>query len=100
MGGLSEVLATEVAPLGIKVTVLEPGGMRTDWAGSSMYNAPVSKPYEPTVGAAVEAMRDFIKTAHGDPEKVAQVVLEIAHLDDPPLRLLLGKGAYSYGRAA
>lgn len=100
VGGFSEVLATEVAPLGIKVTVLEPGGMRTDWAGSSMHIAPVSKPYEPTVGAAVEAMRNFTQTAHGDPEKVAQVVLEIAHLDDPPLRLLLGKDAYTYGRAA
>ncbi|PKW11847.1 Short-chain dehydrogenase [Streptomyces sp. 1222.5] len=100
VGGFSEVLATEVAPLGIKVTVLEPGGMRTDWAGSSMHIPPVGKPCEPTVGAAVEAMRNFTETAHGNPEKVAQVVLEIAHLDDPPLRLLLGKDAYTYGRTA
>ena len=51
VGGFSEVLAREVGPLGIKVTVLEPGGMRTDWAGSSMRVPPISEPYQPTVGA-------------------------------------------------
>ena len=51
VGGFSAVLAAEVAPLGIKVTVLEPGGMQTDWAGSSMSVPPISEPYEPTVGA-------------------------------------------------
>jgi NAD(P)-dependent dehydrogenase (short-subunit alcohol dehydrogenase family) len=100
VGGFSEVLATEVAPLGIKVTVLEPGGMRTDWAGSSMHTPPVSDPYQATVGAAAEAMRDFAQEANGDPAKVAQVVLTVAGLDEPPLRLLLGTDAYTYGRAA
>jgi NAD(P)-dependent dehydrogenase (short-subunit alcohol dehydrogenase family) len=51
VGGFSEVLAREVGPLGIKVTVLEPGGMQTDWAGSSMRVPPVSGPYRATVGA-------------------------------------------------
>ena len=51
VGGFSEVLAREVGPLGIKVTVLEPGGMQTDWAGSSMRVPPISEPYQPTVGA-------------------------------------------------
>ncbi|MDT7591566.1 MAG: hypothetical protein QOH45_1097, partial [Pseudonocardiales bacterium] len=46
VGGFSEVLNLEVAPLGIKVTVLEPGGMRTDWGGSSMAVPPVSEPYQ------------------------------------------------------
>ena len=50
VGGFSEVLAKEVEPLGIKVTVLEPGGMATDWAGSSMHVPPVSEPYQATVG--------------------------------------------------
>jgi len=100
VGGFSEVLATEVAPLGIKVTVLEPGGMRTDWAGSSMHTPPVSDPYQATVGAAAEAMRDFAQEAGGDPAKVAQVVLTVADLGEPPLRLLLGTDAYTYGRAA
>src|SRR5580704_831250 len=51
VGGFSEVLARETAPLGVKVTVLEPGGMQTDWAGSSRRVTPVSEPYRPTVGA-------------------------------------------------
>lgn len=100
VGGFSEVLATEVSPLGIKVTVLEPGGMRTDWAGSSMHTPPISDPYQATVGAAAAAMRNFAQEANGDPAKVAQVVLTVADLDEPPLRLLLGKDAYTYGRAA
>jgi len=65
VGGFSSVLAAEVAPLGIKVTVLEPGGMQTDWAGSSMSVPPISEPYQPTVGAsaAMHSSDDFL----GDP---------------------------------
>ncbi|MFF2328648.1 MULTISPECIES: SDR family NAD(P)-dependent oxidoreductase [unclassified Streptomyces] len=100
VGGFSEVLATEVASLGIKVTVLEPGGMRTDWAGTSMHTPPVSEPYRATVGAAAEAMRGFAENATTDPAKVAQVVLTVAGLDEPPLRLLLGSDAYGFGRTA
>lgn len=100
VGGFSEVLAAEVAPLGVKVTVLEPGGMRTDWAGSSMAIPPISAPYAPTVGAVAQRMSDFATHAAGDPAKVAQLVLEVAGLDDPPLRLLIGTDAYTYGRAA
>ena len=48
--GFSGVLAKEVAPLGIKVTIIEPGGFRTDWAGSSMTVHPFNEAYEPTVG--------------------------------------------------
>jgi NAD(P)-dependent dehydrogenase (short-subunit alcohol dehydrogenase family) len=100
VGGFSEVLAAEVGPLGIKVTVLEPGGMRTDWAGSSMDIPPVSAPYEPTVGAVARRMSDFATASASDPDKVAQVVLEVAALDAPPVRLLVGTDAYNYGRAA
>jgi NAD(P)-dependent dehydrogenase (short-subunit alcohol dehydrogenase family) len=57
VGGFSEVLAREVGPLGIKVTVLEPGGMQTDWAGSSMRVPPISEPYQPTVGDGQDASR-------------------------------------------
>jgi NAD(P)-dependent dehydrogenase (short-subunit alcohol dehydrogenase family) len=100
VGGFSEVLNAEVAPLGIKVTVLEPGGMRTDWAGASMAIPPISDPYQPTVGANARRMEGFTETAASDPAKVAQVVLEVADLDAPPLRLLIGSDAYNYGRAA
>jgi NAD(P)-dependent dehydrogenase (short-subunit alcohol dehydrogenase family) len=101
VGGFSEVLAREVGPLGIKVTVLEPGGMRTDWAGSSMRVPPISEPYQPTVGA-VAAMHGEHGSdgALGDPAKVAQVVLAVAAMAEPPLRLILGSEAYAYAMAA
>lgn len=97
VGGFSEVLAQEVAPLGIKVTVLEPGGMRTDWAGSSMTVHEVSPAYEPTVGAIVGMLRSsLVQRAAGDPAKVADAVLTVAGLDEPPVRLVLGSDAYRY----
>ena len=100
VGGFSSVLHQEVAPLGIKVTVLEPGGMRTDWAGSSMAIPTVSAPYEPTVGARARMIGAGLSTEAGDPAKVARVVLDVASMAEPPLRLLLGSDAYRYGTAA
>jgi NAD(P)-dependent dehydrogenase (short-subunit alcohol dehydrogenase family) len=100
VGGFSEALAAEVGPLGIKVTVLEPGGMRTEWAGASMATPPIGEPYQATVGASARAMADFEHSANGDPAKVAQLVLTVAGLDDPPLRLLAGTDAYELGRSA
>jgi NAD(P)-dependent dehydrogenase (short-subunit alcohol dehydrogenase family) len=99
VGGFSEVLAKEVEPLGIKVTVLEPGGMQTDWAGSSMHIPPVSEPYQATVGVMAR-MHDGDGIMLGDPAKVAQVVLAVADMDAPPLRLILGSEAYAYATAA
>jgi NAD(P)-dependent dehydrogenase (short-subunit alcohol dehydrogenase family) len=100
VGGFSESLAQEVAPLGISVTVLEPGGMRTDWAGSSMQVPPISAPYLPTVGAMAELFSEGGDHLGGDPGKVAQVVLQVADLPQPPVRLLLGTDAYTYARLA
>ncbi|GAB3165062.1 SDR family NAD(P)-dependent oxidoreductase [Amycolatopsis stemonae] len=100
VGGFTEALAAEVAPLGIKLTVLEPGGMRTDWGGASMTTPPISAPYEATVGASARAMAGFEQHATGDPRKVADLVLTVAGLDEPPLRLLAGSDAYEFGREA
>jgi NAD(P)-dependent dehydrogenase (short-subunit alcohol dehydrogenase family) len=101
VGGFSEVLAKEVGPLGITVTVLEPGGMQTDWAGSSMQVPPVSEPYQATVGVMARMHNgDQAMTPLGDPAKVAQVVLAVADLAEPPLRLILGSEAYAYATAA
>ncbi|TQM83589.1 short-subunit dehydrogenase [Saccharothrix saharensis] len=96
VGGFSEVLAKEVAPLGIKVTVLEPGGMRTDWAGASMTVHPVSPGYESTVGAVNELRTTLMARAASDPAKVADVVLRVAELAEPPVRLLLGSDAVRF----
>ncbi|MFD9882691.1 SDR family NAD(P)-dependent oxidoreductase [Streptomyces alboflavus] len=101
VGGFSEVLAQEVAPLGIKVTVVEPGGMRTEWAGASMATPPVSAPYEAVVGGAVGMVRGAHGQQPGDPARISQVLLDLAETDRPPLRLLLGKDAVAVaGRMA
>ncbi|MGW0162621.1 SDR family NAD(P)-dependent oxidoreductase [Mycobacterium sp. NPDC003323] len=97
--GFSGVLAMEVAPLGIKVTVLEPGGIRTDWAGSSMRIDPVRAEYAETVGAAMAMSRTGNLVA-SDPAKVAALVLEIVGMPEPPARLLVGPDAYRYATAA
>jgi NAD(P)-dependent dehydrogenase (short-subunit alcohol dehydrogenase family) len=99
VGGFSSVLAAEVAPLGIHVTVLEPGGMRTDWAGSSMRVDPVRSAYEPTVGAVIRAHGSGLIGA-SDPAKVADLVLRVAAMDEPPLRLLVGPDAWPLATAA
>lgn len=68
--------------------------------GASMTTPPISEPCEPTVGESARAMAGFEKVANSDPAKVADVVLKVAELDDPPLRLLVGSDAYEYGREA
>jgi NAD(P)-dependent dehydrogenase (short-subunit alcohol dehydrogenase family) len=93
VGGFSEVLAKEVGPLGIRVTVMEPGGMRTDWSGSSMRIDPIQPDYQATVGAFAAVMRGKPYAAQSDPAKVARVVLAVAGEPHPPLRLLLGSDA-------
>lgn len=93
VGGFSEVLSKEVAPLGIKVTIVEPGGFRTDWAGSSMTIGPVREEYQQSVGRYAEFMRQHDGQQMGDPRKAAQVLLQLVELDAPPLHLLLGTDA-------
>ncbi|WP_260980973.1 SDR family NAD(P)-dependent oxidoreductase [Curtobacterium pusillum] len=99
VGGFSSVLAKEVAPLGVRVTVLEPGGMRTDWAGSSMRVAPVRPEYESTVGVSAR-MHEGTSVGASDPDLVAGLVLGVVAMDEPPLRLLVGPDAFEHGTAA
>jgi NAD(P)-dependent dehydrogenase (short-subunit alcohol dehydrogenase family) len=100
VGGFSEVLAQEVAPFGIKVTIIEPGGMRTDWAGSSMTIPPISQPYEETIGSFAQMLQEHSGQAGSDPEQVAEVISELVLLPEPPLRLLLGQDAVTHAEAA
>ncbi len=87
------MLSKEVGPLGIKVTVIEPGGFRTDFAGSSTAIYEGRPEYAETVGAMADYQRSYNGRQPGDPAKAAAVVLHIASLDTPPLRLLLGSDA-------
>ncbi|KAJ5652140.1 Bcboa17 [Penicillium longicatenatum] len=96
VGGFSTVLAQEVAPFGINVTVLEPGGIRTDWAGSSMQIPPVSEPYQATVGAFAAFLRQLSGTEISMPNKVADIVLKVLGEKEPPLRLLVGPDAVEH----
>jgi NAD(P)-dependent dehydrogenase (short-subunit alcohol dehydrogenase family) len=93
--GFSESLSKEVGPLGIRVTIVEPGGFRTDFAGSSAELREGRSEYDPTVGAAVRFQRDYHGKQPGDPVKAAVALLRIASLSEPPLRLLLGSDAYN-----
>ncbi|GAB2544422.1 oxidoreductase [Spirosoma aerophilum] len=93
LGGFSEALAKEVAPLGIYVTSVEPGGFRTDWAGDSMSYAQRVEGYETTV----DQRADFIKAGTyipvGDPLKAARVMVELVNHPEPPIHLVLGSEA-------
>jgi NAD(P)-dependent dehydrogenase (short-subunit alcohol dehydrogenase family) len=93
--GFSESLAREIGPLGVKVTIVEPGGFRTDFAGSSTELRQGRPEYESTVGATIRFQRDYNGKQPGDPAKAAAVLLHIASLQEPPLRLLLGSDSYN-----
>lgn len=98
--GFSEMLALEVAPFGVKVTILEPGGFRTDWAGSSMSVTEPLEDYVPTVGASL-AMHELLPdAAAGDPKRAARILVRVAEMDEPPLRLPLGNNAVDMIRAS
>lgn len=91
--GFSEVLAREMRLVGVKVTVIEPGGFRTDFAGSSTVLEEGRPEYDAVVGAAARMQRDYNGRQPGDPGRAAQVMLKVAAMDQPPLRLALGSDA-------
>ena len=100
LGGFTEALAKEVAPLGIFVTSVEPGGFRTDWAGASMTFAPPVEGYETTV----DKRSDFLKSGNfipvGDPDKAAKVMIDLVQHPAPPVHLVLGSEAAAILRQA
>lgn len=91
--GFSEVLNTEVEPLGIKVTIVEPGAFRTDWGGSSMTIHEVGVDYQQTVGVMNAFRRESEGRQQGDPARAARILIDVVGNPEPPLRLLLGAGA-------
>ncbi|WP_456286620.1 SDR family NAD(P)-dependent oxidoreductase [Microbacterium sp. JZ70] len=85
--GLSESLAQEVAPFGIKVTLIEPGGFSTDWAGSSAVHAAPQPQYD----ALRKGMAEGAANANlGDPVAAGPAILKIVDAEEPPLRVLFG----------
>lgn len=93
LGGFSEALAKEVAPLGIKVTSVEPGGFRTDWAGASMTYAPAVEGYEESVNKRIEFFQSGTFVPVGDPVKAALAMISLTEHSNPPVHLVLGSEA-------
>jgi NAD(P)-dependent dehydrogenase (short-subunit alcohol dehydrogenase family) len=94
VGGFSDALAMEVAPFGVKVCTLEPGGIRTNWARRAGQNAPDLLPdYEASVGSMLKMLRSLEGRAEGDPRKIANVIVQLANSDEVPVRLILGADA-------
>ena len=90
--GLSEALAKEVEPLGIRVTVVEPGPFRTDWAGRSLKQVrnPIEA-YAKTSGARRAQISGYSGKQAGDPARAAQAIIRVAESAAPPMNLVLGK---------
>jgi len=95
LGGFSEALAKEVAPFGIHVTCVEPGGFRTDWAGASMTYAAEIEGYEETVQQRSEFFKSGKFVPMGDPDKAAKVMVDLVDDTEPPVHLVLGSEAIS-----
>jgi len=97
--GLSECLAMEVGPLGIKVTLVEPSGFRTNWAGTSANDASVEiADYASTAGATRRSLRELSGKQPGDPIRAANAIVQVFESPNPPLHLLLGKDALRMAR--
>ena len=97
--GLSESLAKEVNPLGIKVTIVAPSGFRTDWAGrSAQQNKTPIADYAQTAGANKESIRGYSGNQAGDPKRAAEAIIKAVESENPPLRLLLGAASLKNAR--
>jgi NAD(P)-dependent dehydrogenase (short-subunit alcohol dehydrogenase family) len=90
--GLSEALRGELAPLGINVTVVEPGGFRTDFLDSSslQIEPTVIADYAASAGATRETIVTYNHVQRGDPVRAAAAIVDVTEIDEPPLRLQLG----------
>jgi NAD(P)-dependent dehydrogenase (short-subunit alcohol dehydrogenase family) len=94
VGGFSDVVAKEVAPLGIRVCTLEPGGMRTDWASEAKRRIDGMLPdYEASVGKVLELLGGYGGHEVSDPAKIAALIVQLSARNELPLRLLLGGDA-------
>lgn len=105
VNGFTEVLAKEVGSFGIKATTVEPGGIATDWAGSSMRISRISEPYLPIIGPVETRLRGMNEATSeerigvlSDPAKIADAVWQLTEMDEPPLHLLMGTSAWQIAR--
>ena len=93
--GFSDALAAEGAPLGIKVTCVEPGPFRTDWAGRSLRQTESKIPdYADTAAARMKSTSGISGQQPGDPVRAGEAMIQITQMERPPRHLVLGKIAY------
>lgn len=98
--GMSDALRKELAPLCIRVIVVEPGAFRTDFAGRSLHQAKAKiEDYSSTAGPRRKENDKTDGTQQGDPDKAARVLIDVVGRTDPPFRLLLGSDALKNARA-
>jgi NAD(P)-dependent dehydrogenase (short-subunit alcohol dehydrogenase family) len=98
--GYSESLSKEVAPLGIKVTIVAPSNIRTDWAGRSAKDAPNTiEDYKATAGAVQNRIRGISGKQQGDPVRMSAAIIKVVESQNPPLRLLLGNDSFNEANA-
>lgn len=97
--GLSEALAQEVAPFGIKVLIVEPGAFRTSFADAALKHMPAIDAYADTVGGTRQFAQGMHGTQEGDPAKAASAVAKALSAEKTPLRLQLGRDAVDTVRA-
>ena len=90
---MSEVLARELKPLGIRVTIVEPGEFRTNFRASYFRADTVIEDYAPTSGATVKNAVAGHGKQKGDPAKAAAAMIQVVESDHPPMRLPLGADA-------
>lgn len=100
LGGFSEALAKEVRPLGILVTSVEPGGMRTDFFNVSIAYAPEVEGYEKTVGARIRLFKSSNFIPMGDAGKAAEAIIRLVDSPEPPVHLVLGSEAVNMVKQA
>ena len=94
VGGFSDSRAMEVAPFGVKLCTLEPGGIRTNWQRRARQNTPDLLPeYEVSVGSMLKILRRLDGRSEGDPHKIAGVIWHLSNSDEVPMRLILGVDA-------
>lgn len=89
---LSEGLAKELEHLNIKVTIVEPGGFRTDFAGRS-FTQPANRIDDYITSERIDKMGEYHNNQPGDPIKAVKAIIKIAEMENPPLRLPLGEDA-------
>lgn len=92
VSGFSETLRQELAPIGIRVSSVEPGPMRTEWSIQASWEAPrILADYEPSIRTPLDDVRGMVGNEPGDPERIAQLIVRLAYHDDPPAHLVLGR---------